>query len=109
VRRRGVTVTVGTATEALRDQVQEVLPDVEVFVSGLDWLGHSTFPDDDTEISRLLLIDRETILVGSFTASAGDGRSKEQAVFGSGFDNGLVAIVRRLMATGLLTTDDPGA
>lgn len=106
---RGVNVIIGTVTEKLRDQVQEVLPDTEVFVSGLEWLSHSTLPDDTTEISRLILIDRETILVSSFTESPDDRREHEQAVFGQGFDNGLVAIVRRLMATGLLSTDDPGA
>lgn len=105
---RDVTVAVGTSTEGLRERVQEALPAVEVFVSGLEWLGHSTLPDDDTEIGRLLLVDGETILVSTFTEAAGDGREHEQAVFGQGFDNGLVAITRRLMATGLLAGDDPG-
>ena len=106
---QGVSVIIGTITAELHEQVQETLPETEVFVSGLEWLGHSAFPDDETEISRLILIDRETILVSSFTAPTGEGREHEQAVFGRGFDNGLVAIVRRLMATGLLSTDDPGA
>ena len=104
---RGVDVIVGTVTEELRDQVEEVLPDVEVFVSGLEWLGQSALPDDETEISRLLLADREAILVSSFTAASGDERRHEQGVYGRGFDNGLVTIVRRLMATGLLVGDDP--
>jgi len=38
-----------------------------VFVSGLGWLTRSPFSTDDTEISRLLLADREAILVRSFT------------------------------------------
>jgi hypothetical protein len=78
-----------------------------VFVSGLDWLSRSAFPGDETEISRLLLADREAILVSTFTEGRGDGREHEQGVFGRGFDNGLVTIVRRLMATGLLFQDDP--
>lgn len=56
---------------------------------------------DDTEIGRLLLVDRNTILVSSFHAAQAGERDHEQAAFGRGFDNGLVAIVRRLMATGL--------
>jgi len=91
---RGVNVTIGTRTEELRDQVQEALPETEVFVSGLGWLSHSAFPDDETEIGRLILVDRETILVSSFTTSADEGRDHEQAVSGRGFDNGLVTIVR---------------
>ncbi len=105
---RGVDVIVGTADETLRETIRTELPDVEVFVSGLDWLSHSPLPGDETEIGRLLLADRQAILVSSFTEHADDGREHEHGVFGRGFDNGLVAIVRRLMATGLLLEDDPG-
>jgi sugar-specific transcriptional regulator TrmB len=107
-RARGVDVLVGTVTEELREQVIEVLPEVNVFVSGLEWLSRSALPGDETEISRLLLADREAILVSSFTETDDEGRQHEQGVFGRGFDNGLVAIVRRLMATGLLASRDPG-
>ncbi|WP_336022991.1 TrmB family transcriptional regulator [Halobellus salinisoli] len=104
---RGVNVVVGTVDEELRIAIQDALPDVEVFVSELDWVSRSPLPGDDTEISRLLLTDREAILVSSFTEGRYDGREHEQGVFGRGFDNGLVAIVRRLMATGLLVENDP--
>jgi sugar-specific transcriptional regulator TrmB len=107
-RDRGVDVLVGTVSGALRDRVREALPEVNVFVSGLEWLSRSAFPGDETEISRLLLADREAILVSSFTETTEEGRQHEQGVFGRGFDNGLVAIVRRLMATGLLGSDAPG-
>jgi sugar-specific transcriptional regulator TrmB len=107
-RARGVDILVGTSTEELREQVTGAIPEVNVFVSGLEWLSRSALPGDETEISRLLLADREAILVSSFTETAADGRQHEQGVFGRGFDNGLVAIVRRLMATGLLAIDDPG-
>ena len=58
-----------------------------------------------SEIGRLLLIDKSTILVSSFTHHQSGDRNEEQAVFGRGFDNGLVAIVRRLMATGFREYD----
>lgn len=99
---RGVAVTVGTLSEPLRDRLREDLPDAEVFVSGLGWLAHSEPDGHETEISRLLLVDGEAILVSSFTEGTGAGRQNENAVFGRGFDNGLVAIVRRLMASGVL-------
>ena len=98
---RGVRVVVGAVSETLRASVAAELPDVEVFVSGLEWLEASSLPGDTTEISRLLLVDREAILVSSFS-DAGGGQGDEQAVFGRGFDNGLVAITRRMLATGLL-------
>jgi hypothetical protein len=105
---RGVNVVVGTVDEALRARVRDSLPDVEAFVSELGWLSRSPTPSDDTEISRLLLADREAILVSSFTGTRGDGREHEQGVFGRGFDNDLVTVVRRLMAMGLLGKEDPG-
>ncbi|MBX0297139.1 TrmB family transcriptional regulator [Haloarcula nitratireducens] len=103
-RRRGVDVIIGTVSEELRDRVVEALPETKVFVSELEWLTHSALPDDDTEIGRLLLADREAILVSSFHRAASGGQTKEEAVFGRGFDNGLVAIVRRILATGLLSS-----
>ncbi|WP_199725554.1 TrmB family transcriptional regulator [Haloarcula sp. Atlit-7R] len=106
---RGVNVIIGTVDEELQATVQDSLSSVEVFVSELDWLSRSPLPGDDTEISRLLLADREAILVSSFTETGADSREHEQGVFGRGFDNGLVAITRRLMATGLLSVNDPEA
>jgi len=100
---RDVTIIIGTIDEELRGTIQDRLPDIKVFLSGLDWLSRSPLLDDQTEISRLLLADRQSILVSSFTEGSEDGREHEQGIFGRGFDNGLVAIVRRLMATGLLS------
>jgi sugar-specific transcriptional regulator TrmB len=108
-RERGVDVVIGTVSEALGQEVRDSLPETEVFVSGLEWLSQSTLAGDDTEISQLLLIDRETILVSTFHEITDDGQEDAQAVFGHGFDNGLVAIVRRILATGMLSKTDPGA
>ena len=103
---RGVTVLVGTTTDEVRARVQDELPTAGVFVSGLDWLSGVT-PEDDTEIGRLLLVDRSAILVSTFHLQATD--RQEQAVFGRGFDNGLVTVARRLMATGLPPMEDPSS
>jgi sugar-specific transcriptional regulator TrmB len=103
---RGVDVVVGTLAEPVRELVANRLPDAQVFVSGLEWLRNRG-DGGEVDIGRLLMIDRETILVSSIRET-GRGRTDEQAVFGRGFTNGLVVIVRRLMATGLLQGDDPG-
>ncbi|AHG00111.1 transcriptional regulator [Halostagnicola larsenii XH-48] len=105
---RGVTVIIGTTAESIRERVQDELPGTQVFVSGLAWLSGSLWSDDDTEIGRLLLVDQSSILVSTFHESAGGEHEHEQAVFGRGFDNGLVTIARRLMATGLPAVEDPG-
>lgn len=99
----GVDVIVGTPTEDIRDRVAEAVPDASVFVSELEWL--QPLPDEDgTAITRMLLVDRNTILVG--TAPAHDG-SPEQAISGRGFTDGMVVIARRLMATGPVGSEDP--
>ncbi|RQG91779.1 TrmB family transcriptional regulator [Natrarchaeobius chitinivorans] len=104
----GITVVVGTVSEHLRETVQEALPDAHVFVSELEWLKNNpTDSTDDTTISRLILIDRNTILVSSVHEGASNAAETERAVFGRGFTNGLVVIARRLMATGLETGADP--
>ncbi|WP_101296047.1 TrmB family transcriptional regulator [Halegenticoccus soli] len=106
---RGISVIVGTTTEQVRNQLQEALPAVKVFVSQLGWLESSPLDaSDETTISRLLLIDRNTILVSSVHKTSTGAIETEKAVFGRGFDNGLVIIARRLMATGLGATADPG-
>lgn len=103
---RGVRVIIGAISEQIRARVQRELSDAEVFVSGLEWLSESPGPDDDTTISQLLLVDEQTILVSTFRTSAAGSPAKEQAIFGQGFDNGLVTIARRLMATGRLESVD---
>lgn len=97
---RGVDVVVGTWNESVRSRIETELPDADVFVSGIEILSQSPFPDDDTDIGRLLLVDGSAILVSSFTGE--DDSGHEQAVFGRGFDNGFVVVVRRLMATGFV-------
>ena len=98
---RGVPVLVGTVTTALRDELREKVPSAEVFLSELDWL-HDDDTDGEVAIGRMLLMDRETILLSSIHE---DGQM-DRAIFGRGFENGLVVITRRLMATGLATLRD---
>lgn len=102
---RGVEVTLGTLDE-VPEGIRESLPGASVFVSDLAWLGSSSqYPGDDTEISRLMLVDSETILVSSYRQAESGISSQEHAVFGRGFNNGLVAIVRRIISTGVFDSD----
>jgi len=99
---RDVSVVVGTVSEELAGEIHADLADVEVFVSGLDWLAQPASEDDDTEISRLLLVDSAVFLVSTFLPDENGDQTEEKAVFGRGFDNGFVAIARRVLSTGLL-------
>lgn len=106
---RGIDVIVGTLNERLLERVRADLPSAETFLSGLEWLDQSSSsPDDDTVISRLLLVDRRTILVSTLHESTHRSDEPEKAIFGTGFTNGLVVVARRLMATGLESPADPG-
>lgn len=98
---RGVSVLVGVTVEELRVHVEERLPEVDVFVSDLEWLTLPQPPGDETTICQLLLVDREAILVSSVSQSAAEATPTERGVFGRGFDNVLVTIVRRLIAARL--------
>lgn len=95
-------VIVGTVTDALRRTVKEGVPDATTFTSGLEWLRAE--PDEKrASISRLMLVDRSSILVSSITEEA----NNEQAIYGEGFGNGFVVLARRLMAHGLVPSRDP--
>lgn len=95
-----VDLLIGGVTESIQEDVKQSVPAATTFVSGLDWLESY---NDDIAIGRLLLVDRSKILVSTILPETG----KEQAIFGTGFGNGLVIIARRLMAQGLLTGRDP--
>ncbi|MFH5800343.1 TrmB family transcriptional regulator [Haladaptatus sp. CMAA 1911] len=102
-----VRVLVGTSNDAIREQIDRAISDATIFVSQLDWLDSSPIREfDDTIITRLLLVDRETILVSSAHETESGSFENERAVFGHGFDNGIVVIARRLMATGLLQSEN---
>jgi len=102
---RGISVIVGTEDTSVRSKVDERVPDAETFVSELRWLNGTidASTTDEVAIGQVLLGDNSTILVSSIEPKT----SEERAVYGRGFSNGLVVIVRRLMATGLLQSNDP--
>lgn len=62
---RGVDVIIGGETDAIIAQLGTELPSVKVFETELDWLPGPASDNEDA-ISRLLLVDRTTLLVRSF-------------------------------------------
>jgi len=95
-----INLVVGAVTDETRATIEELIPEADTFVSGLDWLRAGD--TDDTAIGRLVLIDRSTILVSSIVPST----NEEHAIFGEGFGNGLVVIARRLMSQRQFAADD---
>ncbi|WP_227377453.1 hypothetical protein [Haladaptatus halobius] len=97
---------IGTVDDQSRGRVETALPDAQVFISGLERLNGSSIEQSDAiTISRLLVIDQNTILVSSMQENPAGEANTEKAVFERGFDNGIVVIARRLMATGVPAAD----
>lgn len=98
---RGVSVILGGRSDAVRQDLRERLPRATIFETELSWLVGA---DDDISIGRLLLSDRSTLLVSSYYPETGDGKT-ERAVFATGLGNGIVVLIRRILATGLPEAD----
>ena len=102
---RGVEVVINAVDETLEAQIRRDITCGRVSVSPLDWVNKSPLSDDGTQISRLLLAGREALVVSSVAGRPPHERDHERGVVGRGFDNGVVAIVRRLIASGLVSAD----
>ncbi len=103
---RGVDVIIGGKTDAIIAKLGTELPTVKVFETELDWLlGPAT--DDEIAISRLLLVDRTTLLVSSCYPDADHDDSHEQTIFANGLENGIVVLLRRIISSGLLPVATP--
>lgn len=103
---RGVSLVLGGLTQDVRSDLRDRLPGAEVFESELEWLRGED--EHDIAIGRLLLADRSTLLVSTFHAADGTTAETERAIFATGLGNGVVVLIRRVLATGLLSTLDPG-
>lgn len=84
---------VATANAALSDLVRAEVPAAETVVSRLDWLEAERRTEDEPRIGRLLIVDRTKILVSTLEGEA----EAEHAIMARGTDDGLVAVVHRLL------------
>lgn len=100
---RGVSLIIGGMTEDVRQELRERIPRAEIFETELTWLVGD---DDDISIGRLLLSDQSTLLVSSYYPETENGKT-ERAVYATGLGNGVVVLIRRMLATGLLPEADP--
>ncbi|ADB59647.1 transcriptional regulator, TrmB [Haloterrigena turkmenica DSM 5511] len=103
---RDLTVVIGGQTPATTTTLKTRLPETSVFETEMEWLTGSEL-DAEVAISRILLVDQETLLIGTYYPAAG-GEAKEQAVFAKGLQNGVVVLLRRLVTAGLSAIKDPG-
>jgi sugar-specific transcriptional regulator TrmB len=95
---RGVAIYIGTLSGSLHERLKTALSDVTLFESKLDWLQPQADEEDEEAIGRLLLVDREALLVSSLGHHS---PYNEAALWSEGVGNGLLVIARRLLAAGL--------
>ncbi|WP_306054443.1 TrmB family transcriptional regulator [Natronococcus wangiae] len=100
---RELSIILGGQTRAIAEDLGTDLPEIRVFETGLEWLTGAR-SDEEVAISRILLVDRETLLIGSYYPEDG---GKEQAIFAKGLQNGVVVLLRRLLTEGLPAVKDP--
>ena len=102
----GIDVLVGALQSETRETIRDRVPQAEVFETGLEWLEGPEMRLEEASIGVLVMVDRSELLVSSRTPTEGD-EPTEQAVYGSGFSNGLIVIARRLLSYGLQDIQDP--
>lgn len=95
---RGVDVYVGTQNRKLRDLVREHAPEVVIWEPQLDWLN---LPPTREKVGRLILADRNEIMIGTIGEAGPDGVPRETAITGSGEDNPLVMLLREMLGSRL--------
>lgn len=101
--RRGVTVYLGTFDETIREYVRENVPEVILWEPKTDWLN---LPVDGNRVGRLILADREAVMLGTLKEELDDGLPEEKAIIGEGTDNTLVVMVRQMLSSHLDQIDE---
>jgi DNA-binding transcriptional ArsR family regulator len=95
---RDVDVYVGTQNQQLRDLVREHVPEATIWEPQMDWLN---LPPTREKVGRLILADREEIIVGTIGDEGPNGRPVETAITGSGEYNPLVMLLREMLGSRL--------
>jgi hypothetical protein len=67
---RGVDVSLGTCDPTVRALIHENAPDIILWEPESDWLNS---PVEDDRVGRLLMADRETLMLGTLGEETEDG------------------------------------
>lgn len=101
--RRGVDVYLGTRDPTVVEYIQEHAPAVTLWEPNADWLH---MPVAEGRVGRLLLVDREAVMLGTIAGDSTDDVAEEQAIIAEGADSTLATMVRQLVAPHLEQLDD---
>lgn len=95
---RGVDAYLGSQTPAVRDLVRERVPEVSLWEPQLDWLN---LPPDHETVGRLVMADREAVMLATLGDETDGPHREETAIAGAGENNPLVALLRELLGSRL--------
>lgn len=100
---RGVDIYLATSDPTVREYVHENAPEVTIWDPKRDWLD---LPVDGNGIGRLLMADREAVMLGTRKESTDTEIPDEKAIIGEGADNTLVVMVQQLLSRHLDRIDE---
>lgn len=92
---RGIDVYLGTRDQTVREYIQENAPNVILWKPNTSWLN---FPAAGGRVGRLLLADREAVMLGTIRDDTIPERPSEHAIIGEEVDNTLVTMISQLLA-----------
>lgn len=103
---RGVDVYLGTCDPAIHDYIDEHAPAVVHWEPRSDWLD---VPVEGDRVGRLILADREAVMLGTLGEETDADHAAERAVVAGGADNTMVVMVGQLLQSRLdRLAEDPG-
>ena len=92
---RGVTIHVGTVSEAIHDRIADADVDACVFTTDLvEWF---TEMSESPRIGRLLMADRKPVLASALHEEELPGVPNETAVWSDGIDHGFATFMERVL------------
>jgi len=101
--RRGVDVYLGTRDPVVKEYVLENALEVILWEPRTDWLN---LPAAGDRVGRLLLADREAIMLGTLLEEKTAGLHEEQAIVDEGKHNTLVTMICQLLGPHLEEIDE---
>jgi hypothetical protein len=104
--RRGVDVYLGTRDPTVREYIQENAPEVVLWEPETNWLS---LPVAGNRVGRLLLADREAVMLGTLKEKKAGGLHLEKSIIGEGPDNTLVVMVTQILSPYLERLDEEPA
>lgn len=85
---RGVSIKLARQSELVNDEIQQAIPDVELFQSIWEWT--------DLPAGRLLMVDKRKTLASVLLADDGAAVKNETAIWATGERNSLVMVLKAL-------------